>query len=258
MSIACLYQLLTLHRPVTVTLMDHRQRSQEHLSSSSDVVPSKPTSDASTDGLAQTVKEKLFIETHSNPSHFVQDRGSTDGGDGEVLSSHSYSLVSSTSASSTSASSTSASSTSASNTSTSVHVPEDTQVDCGGRDVQLGRQKVQDAASSTSLKSKPHSATSAKEKSTWHHAPSSQGDNPILHAYRVLSEWCQPETCRLLGEGWSERDASQLSYSEADLIERQQKDRIVQYNAHTDDSSQPRGSIQEAQHLPVRLHLHVY
>lgn len=246
-SILCLQPVCVnysrLHRPVKVTLIDHRQISQEH-PSSSDVTPSKSPSDASADSLAHTVKEKLFIETHSDTSHVVGDRmgggGGTDGGDGELPSSHASSLTSSTSA--------------------DMCLPENAQEDCDDSDVQPVRQTAQDTTSSASLKTRPRIGASAKESSTRHHAPSPQGDNPLLHAYRVLSEWCQPETCRLLGEGWNERDASRLSYTEASLVERQQKDRVVQHVTHTDDSSQPEGAcggVQETHQLPVRCLLHV-
>lgn len=230
-----------LHRPVKVTLMDHRQTSQGHVSSSDDVASKKLPSDVRSDTLAHTVKEKLVIETCSKTSCVGQDRKvdgeGLDDGDSESQSSTESSLTSTTSA--------------------YTRLPKNTlEVDdgSGGRPAE---HTVRGTAASTSSKAGPHVWTSVNKRNTQQYASPSQSDNPLLCAYRVLSEWCQPETCWLLGEGWSERDVSHLSYAEASLVElRRQKDRTEQPVNLTDDSSQVGavcGGVKEVQHLHVRL-----
>ena len=230
-----------LHRPLKVTLIDHRRRTSQGLASSSDDTDFKksPSVDSG-DSLAHTVKEKLFIETSSVTSHVGQeqrrDERGLDGGDGEVQTSKACLPTSTTTA--------------------YTHLSANTlEVRASGMEpTQL---TVKDTATSTVLKAEPHvCGTSVKKSNAQQYAQSPASDSPMLRVYRVLSEWGSPETCRLLGEGWSERDVSQLSYAEASLVERQQaKGHTVPAVNQTDDSSQP-GSVcsgvRETDHLHVR------
>jgi len=231
--------LLYTCRPVKVTLIDHRRTS--HLASSSRDVPFKESPSVATgDALAQTVKEKLCIEACSDTSHVEQDQRVDGGGlneeDGKVQTTLACS--------------------SASTTLACTRTPENSLEDGVGCKLQPAQHTVRDTAMSADLKAATHSGTSVTKSTVQRYAQSSQSDSPLLRAYRVLSEWCEPETCQLLGEGWSERDVSQLRYVEASFVERQQQmDRTVN---RADDSSQLGvcGAVKETQYLHVRCLYH--
>ena len=236
------YPYVYLHRPMKVTLIDHRRRTSQGLASSSDDTDFKksPSVDSG-DSLSHMVKEKLLIETSSVTLHVEQeqrrDGRGLDGGDGEVQTSKACLPTSTTTA--------------------YTHLSANTLEVGASSVVEPTQLTVKDTAKSTVLKAEPHvCVTSVKKSNAQQYAQSPASDSPMLRVYRVLSEWCSPETCRLLGEGWSERDVSQLSYAEASLVERQQpKGHTVQAVNQTDDSSQP-GSVcsgvRETEHVHVR------
>ena len=233
-SMCCL--LLCLYRSVTVTLIDHRRTSQDLASSSHDVAFKESPSVATGDALAQTVKEKLCIESCSDTSHVEQDQRVDGGGlneeDGKVQMNFACS--------------------SASTTLACTRPPENSLEDGVSSKVQPAQYTVRDTAMSTDLKAATQIGTSVTKRNVQRCAQSSQSDSPLLRAYRVLSEWCEPETCQLLGEGWSERDVSHLRYAEASFVERQQQmDGTVN---RADDSSQLGvcGAVKETQYLHVR------
>lgn len=225
-----------LYRPIKVTLIEHRRTSQDLASSSHDVAFKESPSVATGDALAQTVKEKLRIASRSDTSHVEQDQRVGGGGlneeDGKVQTTFVCSSKSTTLA--------------------CTRPPKNSLEDGGGSKLQPTQHTIRDTAMSTGLKAATHIGMSVTKNNVQQYAESSQSDSPLLRAYRVLSEWCEPGSCQLLGEGWSERDVSQLRYAKASFVERQQQmDCSVN---RVDNSSQlgACGAVKETQYLHVR------